>query len=71
VAPTAVRALEAEALLVGEHPNEGLFAAAGRAARGVVDGVDEEQASVAYRGRLVDVLTRRALDEAHIRADGG
>lgn len=65
VAPTAVRATAAEELLDGETAGAAAFAAAGRAAREVVDAVDEEQASLAYRTRLVEVLTRRALTEAH------
>lgn len=68
VAPTAVRAPEAEALLTGEPAEPEVFAAAARAARDVVDAVDEEQASVAYRKRLVEVLTRRALESARSRA---
>jgi aerobic carbon-monoxide dehydrogenase medium subunit len=65
VAPTAVRAPEAERMLAGAAAEPEAFAAAGRAAREVVDAIDEEQASVAYRRRLVEILTRRALDEAY------
>ena len=71
VAATAVRAPEAEQLLTGEEPDADLFAAAAQAAGEVVDAVDEEQASVAYRRRLVEVLTRRALENARSRANGG
>jgi carbon-monoxide dehydrogenase medium subunit len=71
VAPTPVRAAAAEKLLAGKEPGAELFAAAGESAREVVDAVDEEQASVAYRCRLVDVLTRRALEAATGRANGG
>lgn len=71
VAATPVRAHAAEAVLAGAQPGAELFAEAGRAARDVVDAVDEEQASVAYRRRLVDVLTRRALGAASERANGG
>lgn len=71
VAPTAVRAPDAEALLAGEPPGPEGFAAAARAAREVVDAVEEEQASVTYRRQLVEVLTRRALAEAHANANGG
>jgi carbon-monoxide dehydrogenase medium subunit len=69
VAPTAVRAPEAERLLTGAAAEPDAFAAAGRAAREVVDAIDEEQASVAYRRRLVEILTQRALEEAHARAN--
>jgi aerobic carbon-monoxide dehydrogenase medium subunit len=71
VAPTPVRSTAAEDLLAGNQPGTELFAAAGEAARDVVDAVDEEQASVAYRRRLVAVLTRRALEAASGRANGG
>jgi carbon-monoxide dehydrogenase medium subunit len=71
VAPTPVRATAAEALLAGEEPGAELFAAAGQAARDVVETVDDDQASVAYRRRLVEVLTRRALGTASRRANGG
>jgi carbon-monoxide dehydrogenase medium subunit len=68
VAPTAVRAPQAEALLAGAEPGAEAFGAAAHAAREVVDAVDEEQASVAFRKRLVEVLTRRALENARSRA---
>jgi aerobic carbon-monoxide dehydrogenase medium subunit len=70
VAPTAVRATAAEKLLAGEAAGPSAFAAAGDAAREVVDAIDEEQASVAYRRQLVEVLTRRALGEAYALAKG-
>jgi carbon-monoxide dehydrogenase medium subunit len=68
VAPTAVRAPEAERLLAGAAAEPEAFAAAGHAACELVDAIDEEQASVAYRRRLVDILTRRALEEAYAAA---
>ncbi len=68
VASRPVRAEAAEALVAGEEPGAELFAEAGRAARDVVEGVDEEQASVAYRRRLVGILTRRGLAAAVSRA---
>ena len=70
VAPTPVRATAAEELLAGAEPTGEAFAEAGRAAREVVQAVDEEQASVPYRQRLVEVLTRRALEAARERASG-
>ena len=68
IAPTPVRARDAEAALVGATPSADAFAQAGELAAGYVDAIDEEQASVAYRKRLVRTLTARALDEAVQRA---
>jgi aerobic carbon-monoxide dehydrogenase medium subunit len=64
VAPTTVRAHEAERALVGEGASDEAIDAAAKSARDVVDAIDEEQASVAYRRRLVEVLTARALRHA-------
>lgn len=70
VAPTPVRATDAERLLVAEGTGPEAIEAAAAAARDVVDAIDEEQASVAYRRRLVEVLTASALREAHARSGG-
>jgi carbon-monoxide dehydrogenase medium subunit len=68
IAPTPVRAREAEAALRGAAPGAAAFAEAGELAAACVDAVDEEQASVAYRRKLVRTLTTRALTEAVERA---
>jgi aerobic carbon-monoxide dehydrogenase medium subunit len=68
VAPTTVRAHEAERALVGEIASDEAIDAAAKSARDVVDAIDEEQASVAYRRRLVEVLTARALRHARRRS---
>jgi carbon-monoxide dehydrogenase medium subunit len=63
VAERAVRAREAEALLVGAEPTSDVLAAAGRAASSVVDPPADVHAGSEYRRHLVGVLTRRALAE--------
>ncbi len=68
IAPTPVRARDAEALLAGQAPEPDVLEAAGAAAAGLVDAVDEEQASVAYRQRLVRTLIARAVAQAFARA---
>jgi carbon-monoxide dehydrogenase medium subunit len=64
IAPTPLRATSAEELLAGVAPSAEAFAAAGDAAAGYVDAIDEEQATVAYRRQLVRTLTARALEDA-------
>lgn len=61
VAPTPLRAPEAEALLVGQMPSETLFAAAGAQAAKEAQPISDTRGSAAYRRDLVSVLTRRAL----------
>jgi CO/xanthine dehydrogenase FAD-binding subunit len=68
IAPTPVDAGEAAARLAGEAPDDALFREAGELATSCVDVIDEEQASIAYRKRLVTALTRRALADASARA---
>jgi len=71
VAPTPVRAIEAEQSLAGEQPNEKLFAAAGEKAAAALDEpLSDVHASAEYRRQLARVLTRRALAEASARAAG-
>lgn len=69
IAPTAVRAHDAENALRGQPAVAASFAEAGEAAQELVDSVDEEQASVAYRRSLVRSLTVQALEQATARAD--
>jgi carbon-monoxide dehydrogenase medium subunit len=64
IAPTPIRATDAESLLAGQQPTPEVLAAAGEAAAGYVDAVDEEQASVAYRQQLVRTLIARAVTRA-------
>jgi carbon-monoxide dehydrogenase medium subunit len=59
-----VRALEAEALLVGEQPSGGAFRAAAEAARAAFEPFGDIHASSQYKSELVAVMTRRALERA-------
>jgi carbon-monoxide dehydrogenase medium subunit len=65
VAPTPMRALEAEALLVGRELGETAAAAAGKsAAKACRPRSNSIRASVEYRRAMVEVLTKRAILEA-------
>lgn len=65
VAPTPIRAPEAEAMLVGREINEPLAVAAGKAAAKICRPRSNSiRASVEYRRSMVEILTRRAILEA-------
>jgi carbon-monoxide dehydrogenase medium subunit len=68
VAPTAVRAHEAERELEGRPVGEEAFRRAAEAARGACRPIDDVRASAAFRRHLVGVLVRRALDRCLARA---
>jgi aerobic carbon-monoxide dehydrogenase medium subunit len=59
-----VRPAEAEAALTGRAPDAGTLGEAARAAAASVDPTSDAVASADYRRNLVEVLTRRALEEA-------
>ena len=61
VAPTIVQAEEAEALLVGHPLDEERIAQAARLAAQAARPIDDVRGSAAYRRRMVEVFTRRAL----------
>ncbi len=63
VAQTPVRVPEAEAVLVGERPDEAPFAAAAAAAS-KIEALSDSYFSAGYRQRLAGVLVRRALAQA-------
>jgi carbon-monoxide dehydrogenase medium subunit len=63
-APTPVRAKRAESILDGHEATPDVVAVAARAAAKDVDPVSDATCSADYRRHLVDVLTRRALDDA-------
>lgn len=69
VGPTPLRARKAEALLAGEAPGDGLFAAAGEAAAEEARPISDVRASAAWRRKMVAVLVKRALAEAAARAE--
>lgn len=61
---TPVRAVRAEQLLTGARPSSDVVAAAASAAAEDVDPISDPQCSGDYRRHLVEVLGRRALDDA-------
>ena len=62
--------VEAEAMLLGQTPEKGLFAAAA-ATCGSVEAVDDAHVPAWYRRQLAVALTQRALDTAAARAVAG
>ena len=64
VAPTPVRAVTAEKLLIGEKPDEALFIRAGEEASKESRPIDDFRGSAEYRQAMVAVLTQRTLDMA-------
>lgn len=61
VGPTPLLCPAAEALLVGNRPEEALFAAAASAAMAASRPIDDVRSSAAWRRAMVGVLSRRAL----------
>jgi CO/xanthine dehydrogenase FAD-binding subunit len=70
VAPTVIRAPQAETLLRGQPPDESLFRRASEIAGQEAWPIDDFRASAEYRRRMVAVLVRRALEKAYARAAG-
>jgi carbon-monoxide dehydrogenase medium subunit len=70
VAPTPLRAREAEALLEGARPGEERLAAAAEAAAAATSPIGDSRGSAGYRVALSGVLTGRAL-RAALSAAGG
>ncbi len=70
VAPIPLRASSAENCLVGHKPSESLFEEAARAAATDARPIDDHRGSAEYRRWMVEVLTRRTLNLARIRAIG-
>ncbi len=69
VGATPVRASDAEHLLAGQRPSESLWEAAAASVRAAVAPDGDIHASAEYRKHVAGVLTRRALAEAHSRAE--
>ncbi len=59
-----VRASEAESILVGQAPGDGVFRAAAEAARGAFEPFGDIHADAEYKSELVAVMARRALERA-------
>ena len=70
VAPTPIRATEAEALLKGNAPTPELLEQAGEAAAAAASPISDLRCSAEHRREMVDVLTRRTLRQASERAGG-
>lgn len=68
VAPTPIRATEAEALLKGNAPTPELLEQAGEAAAAGCSPISDLRCSAEHRREMVDVLTRRTLRYALERA---
>jgi carbon-monoxide dehydrogenase medium subunit len=68
VAPTPVRAVEAERAIIGQVFSEELIREAGALARRAATPIDDCRAPADYRLEMVDVLARRALKCALDRA---
>ena len=64
VAPTPIRATEAEAKLKGQRLTDELLAEAGKLAAQAAKPISDVRASAEYRREMVDVLTRRTLSHA-------
>ena len=70
VAPTPIRATEAENLLNGNVPTAELLEQAGEAAAAAASPISDLRCSAEHRREMVDVLTRRAIQHALERARG-
>ena len=68
VAPTPIRATEAENLLNGNELTAELLAQAGEAAAAAASPISDLRCSAEHRSEMVEVLTRRAVQEAVNRA---
>ena len=68
VAPTPIRATEAEELLKGNEPTDELLSQAGEAAAAATSPISDLRCSAEHRKEMVDVLTRRTLQYALDRA---
>ena len=70
VAPTPIRATEAEDLLKGNALTPELLEQAGEAAAAASSPISDLRCSAEHRKEMVDVLTRRTLEQAAERANG-
>ena len=70
VAPTPLRALRAEGVLLNKEPDERLAMEAGTVAAQEARPISDIRSSKEYRTEMVGVLTKRALMEALKRANG-
>jgi carbon-monoxide dehydrogenase medium subunit len=71
VAPTPIRAPEAEQALVGQPPSDDLFARAAELAQAAASPISDVRGSAEFRRYLAGVMTRRCLGIALERARAG
>jgi aerobic carbon-monoxide dehydrogenase medium subunit len=71
VAPTPIRAIEAERLLMSREMNERTIADAADAAAEAVSPISDIRSTASYRKEMVRVLVRDALGQAVLRALAG
>jgi len=64
VAPTPIRAKEAEAILKGQKLDDALIEKAAKTAAGQSRPIDDHRASAEYRRDMVEVLVKRAIKQA-------
>ena len=67
VAPTPIRAVEAEKVLINKKVGEALAEEAGKAASLVCRPISDIRSSLEYRCSMVEVLTKRAVMDAYRR----
>ena len=71
VAPTVIRAAEAEQALAGQSPSDELFAKAAALAQAAARPISDVRGSAEFRRYLVGVMTKRCLGIALERAKAG
>ena len=71
VAPTPLRCLDAEKMLMGRKPDEKLLSDVAQACVAAAKPIDDVRASAAYRRAMVGVLSKRVLQESLSMAQGG
>ena len=71
VAPTVIRATEAEQALAGQSPSDELFAKAAELAQAAARPISDVRGSAEFRRYLVGVMTKRCLGIALERAKAG
>jgi carbon-monoxide dehydrogenase medium subunit len=68
VAPTPIRALKAESVLLGRHHDDGLLEEAATAASEESKPISDQRATARYRREMVRVWTKHVLEKAFQRA---
>jgi carbon-monoxide dehydrogenase medium subunit len=71
VAPTPVRATEAEQALASQSPNDETFAHAAALAKAAASPISDARGSAEFRSYLVETMTKRCLEIALDRARAG